>query len=406
MPRFFYKAKRGPQEIVENWIDAESEPQALSKISALGLFPVSIVQEGDISKSPKKDAFFKLFLKIKTIDLAIFTRQLADLLDSGLTIITALDILAKQTENKKLRTAVGDIRDFIKTGNTFTSALKRYPGVFSGLYVSMVHAGEVSGTLESVLNRLADFLEEQEEFKTKVQAALAYPALMAFVGFGTIIILITFVMPRVVGIFEDLGQTLPVVTLMLLGVSAFLRNYWYILIGGIVFLVFMIRKAASTSEGKSFFDKIKSKTPLIGPLLRKVDIARFSRTLGTLLNNGVTLLESLEIVRNVMSNESAKKDVEETFNKVRDGSPLARALSEGSYFPLFVTNMIAVGEESGQLERGLFKIAASYEREVDKQIKIVSSLIEPVMILVMGIIVGFIVIAILLPIFQISLIAQ
>jgi len=401
MPRFIYKAKKGPEEITEGLIDADSEAQAISKISALGLFPVSIKQEG---QAPVFSAGF--FGRIKTSDLAVFTRQLADLLESGLTIVNSLDVLSKQTENKRLKRVIGEICDNIKGGSNFSTSLNRFPGTFSSLYVSMVHSGEASGTLETVLNRLADFLEEQEEFKAKVQAALAYPILMLCVGLITVVVLLTFVMPRVVGIFEDLGQTLPFITLALLAISRFIRGYWYIVIASILLIIFLIRQINKTPEGKALLEKARTGLPLVGSLLKKTDIARFAGTLGTLLGNGVTMLQSLEIVEAIMSSEAAKKDMREAFVRVRDGAPLAKALSEGQYFPLFVTNMIAVGEESGQLERSLLKIADSYERETDKMIKIISSLLEPIMILVMGLMVGFIVVSILLPIFQISLIAK
>lgn len=406
MPRFIYKAKKGPQEITEGLIDADSESQALSKMGALGLFPVSIKQEGETEEERKEVSPLSFFGRVKTSDLAVFTRQLADLLEAGMTILNSLDILSKQTENKRLKTIISELGDYVKGGNTFAASLGRYPSVFSSLYISMVRSGEASGALEKVLNRLSDFMEEQEEFKTKVQAALAYPILMSCVGIITIVVLLTFVMPRVIGIFEDLGQSLPFITLVLLGISNFIRGYWYIAVSLILLLFFLIKQINKTPEGKSFLDKIKSDLPLIGPLLRKTDIARFAGTLGALLSNGVTILQSIEIVEGIMSSELAKKDLREAFSKVRDGASLAKALAGGHYFPLFVTNMISVGEESGQLERALFKVADSYERETDKMIKIISSLIEPVMILVMGLMVGFIVISILLPIFQISLIAS
>jgi type II secretion system protein F len=407
MPRFYYRAKKGPQEVTEGFMDADSESQALSKISAIGLFPLSIRQEGrDAETHSPGGSSIRFFGRVKTADLSVFTRQLADLLESGLTIVNSLDILSKQTENKRLKNIIAQVRDYIKGGNTLAAALNRYPSIFSPLYVSMIHSGEASGTVEGVLNRLADFLEEQEEFKTKVQSALAYPILMASVGLATVIVLLVFVMPRVVGIFEDLGQRLPIITLALLSVSNFVRTYWYIAIAFVLLIVFLLRQAGRAPEGKAFLDGLKNKTPLIGALLKKTDIARFARTVGTLLSNGVTILQSLEIVEGVVSSDFARKDIREAFSKVRDGAPLAKALAGGKYFPLFVTNMIAVGEESGQLERALLKVADSYERETDKMIKIISSLIEPVMILVMGLVVGFIVISILLPIFQISLIAR
>jgi type II secretion system protein F len=406
MPRFVYKAKKGPKDIAEGVIDAESESQALLKIGALGLFPLSIRQEGKTAETTTGPAAVKFFGRIKTSDLSVFTRQLADLLESGMTIVNALDILARQTGNKKLKNIIGEVRDYIKGGNTLSAALNIYPNVFSPLYVSMIHSGEASGTVEGVLNRLADFLEEQEEFKTKVQAALAYPILMASVGIATVVVLLIFVMPRVVGIFEDLGQQLPLITMALLAVSNFIRMYWYIAIAAMLLVIFMVRQANRTSEGKALIDRVKNNAPLVGDLLKKTDIARFSRTVGTLLSNGVTILQSLEIVEGIVSSNLAKKDIRGAFIRVRDGAPLARALAAGAYFPIFVTNMIAVGEESGQLERALLKVADSYERETDKMIKIISSLLEPLMILAMGLVVGFIVISILLPIFQISLIAR
>lgn len=406
MPRFFYKAKKGPRDVTEGIIDADSESQALSKIGALGLFPVFIKQEGKGTDAGRGASAARFLGRIKTSDLSVFTRQLADLLESGMTIVNALDILSKQTENKKLKNIIAEVRDYIKSGNTLTAALNTYPNIFSPLYISMIHSGEASGTMENVLNRLADFLEEQEEFKTKVQAALAYPVLMASVGIATVIVLLVFVMPRVVGIFEDLGQQLPLITLALLAVSDFVRTYWYIAIALVLLFIFLLRQANRSPEGKAFIDRVKNNAPLLGALLKKTDIARFARTVGTLLNNGVTILQSLEIVEGIVSSDLAKKDIRATFVKVRDGASLAGALAAGTYFPLFVTNMIAVGEESGQLERALMKVADSYERETDKMIKIISSLLEPLMILAMGLVVGFIVISILLPIFQISLIAK
>ncbi|MEI8176267.1 MAG: type II secretion system F family protein [Candidatus Omnitrophota bacterium] len=406
MARYNYRAKKGPAQVIEGVIEAESEAQALLKIGALELFPISITKEGSQDHGFAGISFKGAARRVKTADLAVMTRQLADLLEAGLTIVHALDILSQQTGNKRLAHIINDIRDDIRGGATFTVALNRHGEVFSPLYVSLVHSGEISGTLEAVLNRLADFLESQEEFRTKVQAALAYPVLMAIVGFATGIVLLTFVMPKVVGIFEDLGQDLPLITVFLLSVSAFIRNYWYLAVGGAIFLFFSLKQIGKSREGKAAFDTIKNKVPVLGLFLRKVDIARFARTMGTLLNNGVTILESLEIVKEIVSNEHGKRDVRAAFVKVRDGSSLAKALAGGTYFPLFVTNMIAVGEESGQLERNLLKIADSYERETDKMIKILSSLIEPLMILGMGLMVGFIVISILLPVFQISLIAK
>lgn len=404
MPKFLYKAKDGPKKIIEGSIEAESEQAALSKLTKIGYFPISIKIEkvGEISSSQK----FYLFKKIKLHDLAIFTRQLADLLDSGLTLANALRIIHDQTENKFFKSILSSIRNQVEEGVPFSEAIKLHPKIFSKLYISMSRSGETGGMMGEILNRLADFAETQEQLENKVKAALAYPAVMASVGIVTIFVLITFVIPKIVGMFEDLGQALPLPTTILVNVSDLVINYWYLLLSAIALFVIFFARLKKTKEGQLYIDRIKLGFPVFGQLINKAEIARFSRTLATLLANGVPILESLEVVRDTMQNTVLRKDADGAYALVRDGKSLAVGLSKGKYFPIFITNMIAVGEEGGQLEKALFKVADSYDKQLDNAVKVMTSLLEPILILTMGLVVGFIVISMLLPIFQINIIAR
>lgn len=404
MPTFIYKAKKGPTEIVEGTIEAESQASCLTKLSRLGYYPLLVQREDEKIKA--SSSAFHFFKKIRLHDLSIFTRQLSDLLDSGLTLHKALNVIYQQTENRSLQSVIGNIRNQVRDGRSFSDALKKHPEIFSSLYVSMAKSGETGGMLENILARLAGFSEAQEGLQTKVKSALAYPAVMASVGFITIIVLITFVIPKIVTMFEDLGQTLPIPTAILVNISRFLISYWYIVIGVILLIAFAVSRVARTEDGKITIDKMKLSLPIIGDLMRKAEIANFSRTLGTLLQNGVPILESLEVVSSTMQNAVLKSEIVATFREVRDGKSLSSSLALRRNFPIFATNMLAVGEEGGDLEKSLLKVADSYEREADNVIKIMTSLLEPFLILTMGLIVGFIVVSMLLPIFQINIIAR
>ena len=371
----------------------------------MGYFPISIEQE-DIGQAALKKNPFLRFKKISIRDLSVFTRQLSDLLEAGLPLIRAISVLEKQTESKFLQDVIADLRNSLQDGNTLSASLQKHPKVFSNLYVSMVRSGETGGSLENVLLRLAEFQESQEELNTTVHRALAYPALMAAVGMVTIIVLITFVIPKIVAMFQDLNQTLPLPTVILLNISYFIRDFWWVLIGGGLLIYFAFIRITKTREGKLFIDRFKLSSPLLGQLVLRAEIARFARTLSTLLNNGVPILEAMSVVINVMENETLKEDAKLAQREVREGANLAKGLSKGSHFPIFENNMIAIGEESGALEKALLKVAISYEKEVDKAVKVMTSLLEPIMILSIGLVIGFIVIAMLLPIFEISFIAR
>ncbi len=404
MPKFYYKAKTGPKDFVEGIIEAESENGAIRKVTDMGYFPLLVKRE-DISKN-KSLGPLSFFNRAKLSDVSVFTRQLSDLLGAGLPLVKALDVLTKQTENKNLASIVNQMRDFVRDGNTLSEAMSKHPEVFSNLFVSMIRSGETGGALEGVLARLAEFSEKQLELQTKVKSAMAYPALMAFVGLATIFVLLTFVIPRIVVMFQDLGQSLPIPTMILVAISMFFKKFWYLALSGILIIYFIGNRAIKTKEGRLAFDNFKLKVPIFGELTKRTEISRFARTLSTLLSNGVPMIEALDVVSNTLTNDVLRNDVRTALKEVQTGSTLTDGLSKGKNFPLFVINMIAVGEEGGLLESSLAKVADSYEKQVDKTIRVMTSLLEPLLILSLGLVVGFIVVSMLLPIFQINFMAR
>jgi len=405
MARFVYEAKTGPKDITHGTLVADSRSAAIQKISRMGYYLLSLEEETEASNlSQPRRSFFSEKISVKNI--TDFTRQLSDLLEAGITIAKALDILYSQTQNKRLKKVILDIRDYCVSGNPLSDALSRHPRVFSNLYVSMVRSGETGGMLDSILKRLSDFNEKQLDIQTKIRTALAYPILMTVVGFTTIIILITFVMPKMTIMFSDFGQALPLPTQILLGISGIIQNYWLILILFIAGITMTVMKIYNTPHGKFAIDSFKLNSPVFGPLIKKVEIARFTRTLATLLDNGVPILGALQIVLETVGNAVIKEDIEKAAVAVKEGSSLAEGLGGSKSIPPAVMSMIAIGEEGGHVEKSLLKIALGYERESDEAVKIMMSLIEPLLILTLGIVVGFIVISMLLPIFEMNFLVR
>ncbi|MBU4343319.1 MAG: type II secretion system F family protein [Candidatus Omnitrophica bacterium] len=394
MPHFIYKAKKGPKEIIESKIEADSEASAIKQLIQQGYYPIWVKEVSSVTVQKRKP--------VKAKDLAIFTRQLSELLDSGLALYEALNIIENQIELPGLKEIIKGIREKVRDGNTFSESLKDYPRVFSNLYVNLVRSGEAGSMLRDVLNNIADFLEKEEDVKSRVLAALAYPMLMLIVGAGTIFILTGFVIPKLANMFVEMGEALPLPTRILIGFSDFIRNYWILLAIFVVGFVFFIAK----TKPKGIIDRFKLKLPIIGALVKDSELARFSRTLSMLLKNGVAILSALKITSDVIENEVIKNETLRIYNDVREGSSLAAAIKKNTSFPQFIVNMATIGEEGGMLDKTLFKAAKSYELESDRKIKILSSLLEPAIILIMGVVVGFIVISMLLPVFQISLTAH
>ena len=405
MARFVYEAKTSPKDVIKGTLVADNKNAAIQKVSRMGYYLLSLEEEAEaLNHSPSYTTYFSDKISIKNI--TDFTRQLSDLLEAGITIAKALDILHGQTQNKRLKKIILDIRDFCVSGNPLSDALSRHPRVFSNLYVSMVRSGETGGMLDSILKRLSDFNEKQLDIQTKIRTALAYPILMTVVGFTTIIILITFVMPKMTVMFSDFGQALPLPTLILLGISGIIQNYWLILILFLAGITMTIMKIYNTPQGKITIDRFKLNSPIMGPLIKKVEIARITRTLATLLDNGVPILGALQIVLETVGNAVIKEEIEKAAVAVREGSSLAEGLIGSKSIPPAVMSMIAIGEEGGHVEKSLLKVALGYERESDEAVKIMMSLIEPLLILTLGIIVGFIVISMLLPIFEMNFLVR
>ncbi|MFC1646227.1 type II secretion system F family protein [Candidatus Omnitrophota bacterium] len=402
MPKFSYRAYTSSKEKKEGVIEAENKTQALAKLDKLSLFPTNITE---LNKTIS-DSIIGKIRRVNSIDAAAFTRQVSNLLDAGLTILAALMLVSRQTWKASLKLVIDRLITDLKEGKTFSVSLAQHPNIFSGLYVSLIRSGETGGFLQEVMRRLADFMDNEEELKVKIRSAMIYPALIAIVGLLTIFILLSFVIPKLVLVFEDFGQILPMPTQILISISSFLSQFWWLIILSIALTFFVINRMSRSSEGKLFFDRLKLKIPVFGALILKRQMERFARILATLLSNGVTIIPSLEIVRDIMENNILKQEVEKMRLEVRDGISLARSMGKSKYFPISIVNIISVGEESGSLEKVLMRISASFEREVDRDLKTFTSLLEPAMILVMGSVVAFIVAAMLLPVFQINFMAR
>ena len=397
MSQFFYRARGVQAERLEGVVEADSQEIALQKLDGMGLVPIALT-EGRQGRAPLSTRAFRRRLPQR--DLATFTRQLADLLGAGVVLSRSLEILSRQTAHPALRHVVHDLQQNVREGMSFSAALTQHPVIFSPLYVHLVEAGEVSGTMETVLNRLADFGEREEELVSRVRSAMAYPLLILIFGAVTLGILLAFVVPRLSSLFEDFQIVLPLPTRVLLGISYFLTHFWWILLAGGAGLSFLWQGTRSSEQGRRWAGRMLLKIPLVGELSRRSEIARFGRTLGTLVLNGIPVLQGLEVVSKTVTNAALKKELEGIWAKVRDGSSLTEALTQSGQFPPFVTNMVAVGEESGALDRALFKVADAYDREVDRATGLFTTLLGPFLILTVAFVVGFIVVSMLLPIFE------
>ena len=406
MQKFLYKAKDGRKQLMEGILEAETERGALSKLSQMGYFPLSIQKEEAAPQRQASSRSFSIFTGIRRRDITFFTRQLSDLLEAGLTLMRALNVIQDQTENPRLQEILGDIVSHVRDGKSFSDALAVYPKVFPPIYVSMVRSGEVGGILGGVLARLADFSEKEEELQGKVRAAMAYPALICLVGMGTVAVLLIFVVPKLVLLFQDVGQVLPLPTQILIAVSNGVAKYWW---GALLIAAlggFLGKRQRLPQGARLAIDRIKLRLPIWGSLIKKVEIARFARSLATLLGHGVPILQAMQSVYQATGNEMLKGELEKIGDQLRGGTTLSQGMRQSRIFPNLVINMVSVGEEAGSLDRSLIKIADTYEREADRAMKMMTALVEPVMILVMGSVVGFIVVSMLLPIFQIDILAR
>jgi len=404
MPVFEYTALNTKGKSLSGIIDADSPVAARQNLRNSGIFPTSVKEMDDTrpAKVPKELSFPSIFTRIRQKEITLITRQLATLIEAGLPLVTALEALIRQIKTRPLKKVLAGIRGSIVEGRSFSNALSSYPKAFSALYINMIRAGETSGTLEIVLDRLADIAEKQEDLQLRIKAALTYPIIMAFIGAVVLFFLLTYIVPSITAIFTGVNQVLPLPTRILLSISGFIKSFWWaiiILIAGIYLILKTIKK---TTKGQYLFDKIKLMLPVTGPLVKKLAVARFSRTLGSLHESGVSMLTALEIAKNVVGNTIIANAIENSIEAVGKGQALGSSLETSQVFPHLSIQMIQIGEQSAKLERMLNKIAEVYEKEIEANLLRITALLEPLMILIMGVIVGFIVLSICLPIFEMS----
>jgi len=402
MPVYEYKGVNSAGRNVSGVQDGEGLKAVKSKLKKEGIIVLEIAEGASTRAARRETLSFTFGSRVRLGDVANATRQLATLLSSGLPLMDSLSILVEQEENVSLRGALSAVRDTVREGASLADALKENPKVFSQLYINMVSAGEASGTLEITLDRLADFLDEQVRFRGRIAAALAYPAFMTIIGLGMLLFIFSFVMPRIIGMFQDMKQQLPFITLMLLAVVRFLSSFWWVLLLALAGGAYYFRRYARTPAGKENIDARLLRLPVFGSLIRMIAVSRFTRTLGTLLQSGVPTLAALDIVRNVIGNSVLANAVQKARENVREGEPIADPLRRSGLFPPVVVQMVAVGEKSGELEKMLLKISDSFDRTVETRLTGLMALLEPVIILAMGLIIGFVVIAIMLPMLEMS----
>ncbi len=356
-------------------------------------------------KTKPKDLFENIsFLqpKVKTKDIVIFTRQLSTMIDAGLPLVRGLEILASQQENPTFKKMLTQIKTDVESGSTFADALKKYPKHFDRLYRNMVAAGEIGGILDDVLRRLSDYMEKAQALKAKVKSAMTYPAIVLAISAVVLSIILIFVIPTFAKMFSEFGAALPGPTVLVINASNFLKSYFFAIVGGIFVFVILFKKYYSTEKGRHLIDKLLLKTPVFGPLIKKVAVAKFSRTLGTLINSGVPIIEALNVAAGTAGNKIVENTIRAVKASISEGRSIAQPLMESKVFPSMVVQMISVGETTGALDAMLNKIADFYDEEVDTAVDALTSMIEPFMIVFLGGTIGSIIIAMYLPIFKMA----
>ena len=418
MPKFRYVALDSKGKETQGEVDADSQTAALSKIRERGFFPTNVVEE-DARGSKKKQGpamstpragGMKMELRlpgfmtrVKPKQLTAFTRQLATLVNAGLPLLRGLQVLNKQEKNPALKRAVGEMAQAIETGSTFAEALAQHSRIFNKLFVNMIKAGEVGGVLDVVLLRLAEFMEKAQKIKSKIISAMIYPVVVLIMASAILTLLMVFIVPKFQEIFQDLleGQGLPALTQFVLAVSKTMTVRLPLVIGVIIILVFLVKLIAKSKSGRYLVDRIKLGLPIFGILNRKTAIGRFTRTLGTLMNSGVPVLQALNIVRDTVQNEVIGRAILLVHDSVKEGENMAPPIQASGVFPPMVVSMIEVGEETGELPEMLMKIADSYDDDVDNTVAGLTSIIEPILIICLALVVGTIVIALFLPLVSI-----
>ena len=402
MPVYAYRGLDAQGKNVSGIIDAENPRSARLKLRRTGVFPTDVSESSGGKTRTEARSVPRIGERVAPQDIAVMTRQLATLIGAGIPLVESLSALIEQVEKARLEHVLSQVREQVVEGTSFGDALGQHPELFSELYVNMVRAGEASGALDVVLARLADYTESSADLRNRIRSAMMYPVLMLSMSFIILVFLVTFVVPRVTQIFIEQRQVLPLPTRLLMGSSQILLDWWALFLTLFAVAALAFRTWVRTSGGRITFDRQKLRLPVFGKLVQKIAVARFSRTLSTLLKGGIGLLQSLDIVKNIVANQVLLGAIENARDAIREGQSIAPPLKQSGFFPPLMVHMIAVGERSGQLEEMLSKTADAYETEVETTVNALTSLLGPLMTIVMGSIVILIVLAILLPIFQMS----
>jgi type II secretion system protein F len=405
MPLYVYKGINGSGKVASGALEAKEEKAVVAELHKMGLIPIRVTPSKktgnllDLDFSKYARAIFK---GVSSKDVMVFTQDLAVLLEAGLPVDKALSIMINAAEKASLKDMVGDILKAVQGGGYLSDALSRHPRLFSTLYINMVRAGEVGGVLETVLERLGSFLESSQDLKDYIKSSLVYPIFLVLVGGISIIIMLTFVIPKFSIIFADMGGSIPLATRFLLGLSKILTGYWWLMLAVLGAAFFLLSRYLRTPKGRLRLDQYKMDLPVSRDLVRKIEVARFARTLGTLTQSGVPILQALSLVKSIMVNQVIARFMEQVYERVKKGERLSTPLTDMEIFPSLAIQMITVGEETGRLDGMLLRVAENYEKMVKTTVKRFVNLLEPVMILVMGLVVGFIVISMLMAIFSVN----
>lgn len=418
MPNFQYTALDAKGEQTSGVLTANNKDEATQQLRAQGFYPTSIEEEGaggKKSKAPAKKARKKSGSisgksfgagRVKPKNLMIFTRQLATLIDSGLPLLRSLTVLHKQEPNPLLKSTIGNLADSVQGGSTFSESLATHPRVFNKLYVNMVKAGELGGVLEIVLNRLAEYQEKAQKLKNKIVSAMVYPVIVMFIAVAILVFLMIFIVPKFKEMFQETDEELPLISQIVFGLSEFMLtrsfivpNVVFIFIAGFI-LVFLFNIWGRTKPGRKFIDTAKLRLPIFGDIQRKSSVSRFSRTLGTLVTSGVPILQALNITRDTAGNVVISHAIEKVHEAVKEGESIVTPLQASGVFPNMVISMVDVGEETGQLPEMLLKVADVYDDEVDNAVTALTSILEPIMIVILALVVGSVVFALFLPLIR------
>ena len=402
MPVYTYTAMNGRGKTTKGIINADSARAARVKLRQSSLFPMELIETAKAEATARGRREISLFSRVRVQDITIMTRQFATLVSASLTVVDSLTALIEQTENAALKKTLIQVRESVNEGSSLADALAEHRRVFSPLFINMIRAGEASGALPVVLLRLADFSERQLSTRKNVQSKMYYPIIMLVVGSLVMFALLTYVVPTITGIFTDMKATLPWPTVALIAVTDFLKAYWWLIALSIAGIIIAVQRYSKTESGTKRFDTWAIRMPIFGRLTLKTAMARFTRTLGILMQSSIPLLDALDISRAVLNNTILSKAIEDAKELIREGSDIATPLRNSGYFPPLVSHMISIGEQSGQLEDMLIRVADTYDTEVQTSIEGLTSLIDPLIMVFMGAFIFCIMLAILLPIFEMN----